>query len=253
MNPLDETAESKERLFNIEKLATVGMIARGVCHDMNNKFAAIQTTVQTILLYQKALDPELREGLELIQEATRQCGDLIRKFFSYSSRITEVESKGPINFQEIVDCVVSLLKYRLDEWGIKVETDFDARASFRAYPDEFIHLFMHLILNAVDSIRKKDGAGGKIQIRTHENETEFIVEIKDNGKGIPGPFLSKIFEPFAATSEGRGGLDLSIVQRIVRKYDGEIKVQSTAGDGSEFTILLPKRPGSHITTYNRSI
>lgn len=244
MNKEQETMRSQERLFEIEKLATIGMVARGVAHDMNNKLAAIMTTVQMELQYRKDADPELQESLKLIHEATTQCRELIQNLFKYSSRVSNVKSNEVIDFKDVIDCVGSLLKYRLDEWGIKIETDFKMSTPFRAYPDECIHLFMHLILNAADAIRKK-GSGGKIQIRTKENEACFIFEIEDDGEGIPEELISKAFEPHGATSESISGLDLSIVQQIVSKYKGEIKMKSATGKGSEVSILLPKKRNSN--------
>lgn len=239
---MDNFKKTQERLFKMEKLATIGMVARGVAHDMNNKLAAIITTVQMELQYRKDPDPELQESLELIHEATKECRDLLQKLFKYSSRVSKVESDEIVDFEEIVDCVVSLLKYRLDEWGIKVECDFKVSTPLRIYSDELIHLFMHLILNAVDAIRKKGRAGGIIRIQIEENQTGFVMKIKDNGEGVSESVIPSLFEPSGSTSENRAGLDLSIVQRVVRKYNGDIKVKSTIDTGSEFTVHLPKAP-----------
>lgn len=241
----EELVEVQRQLIHAEKLATVGTLAGGVAHEINNPLTAILTNVQMLLSIDNPMDADSRESLELIEEATKRCRTIVQKLMTYARKPLQPTEMKTVDLLKIARDVVSFIAYQLEQENIKVmikagEEDYLVTGN----QNELEQLLTNILLNAKDAIKqlKKDG---RIDIQFSKIREKIKVEIRDDGIGIPGQIISKIFDPFFTTKDvGKGvGLGLSICQGIVEKHHGMISVQSEVNKGAVFTIHLPRISG----------
>ncbi len=233
-----ELVDVQKQLVHAEKLATVGTLAGGVAHEINNPLTAILTNVQ-MLLSGDELD---KESLEMIEEATKRCKTIVQKLMAFSKKPMESTMMYKINLLEIIQRTVDFLKYQLEQDNISLEVT----AGKESYPvmanhDELGQVVTNIVLNARDAI-KQIKKSGTVFITLLEEENWIKICIKDEGAGIPREILNRIFDPFFTTKEvGKGlGLGLSICQSIIEKHKGKIIVESELNKGSMFVLQLPK-------------
>jgi two-component system NtrC family sensor kinase len=241
------TAEAREelrsQLLHASKLASVGELAAGVAHEINNPLAIIGATsgvIRDMLDPQFDLDnrPEsIREELDTIDTAVYRARDIIDKLMKFSRK--NDPRMVPCNLNKLLDEVVEWFKERAFQVSdVELVRDYDADLpEICVDPDQIRQVFLNLINNADDAI---DGAG-TIRLSTRCESGFVRVEISDTGKGMTPEQMEKIFLPFYTTKEvGRGtGLGLSISLSIVESMGGSIAVQSMLGAGSSFTVRLP--------------
>jgi signal transduction histidine kinase len=236
-----ELVEVQRQLVQAEKLATVGTLAGGVAHEINNPLTAILTNVQMLLVSNKVTSDD-RESLQLIEEATKRCRTIVKKLMTYARRPLETTATATIDLLDVVRSVISFLGYQLEQENIKIISEAkEGSYEIEGNRNELEQVLTNLVLNARDAIKriKKDGA---VHISLFRNNDWINIEIRDEGIGMPKDIIPKVFDPFFTTKEvGRGlGLGLSICQAIVERHNGIITVQSEPNRGSRFTIQLPK-------------
>ena len=238
--------EYQDKFYQAEKMATVGTLAAGVAHEINNPLAAISGFAEGLQrrigrmegkVEQELLD-DFREYTATIVSECGRCRDIVRTLLSFSR---PVESRlGMVDINRCVDDTLYILKHHFkDRHGISVETDLDPGLP-RTIGDEsqLKQVIINLVTNAFDAT----GEGGRILIitrRGRRGNVEMIVE--DTGCGIPAEIQGKLFEPFFTTKQvGQGiGIGLSMCYSIVRNHHGEIFVCSDGGSGSSFKVSLP--------------
>lgn len=233
-----ELVDVQRQLVHAEKLATVGTLAGGVAHEINNPLTAILTNVQMLL----STDEMDKESLEMIEEATKRCKTIVQKLMTYAKKPLESTMVYKINLLEIIGNVMGFLKYQLEQENITIAVG----ASENKYlvmgnHNELEQVLTNIILNAKDAI-KQIKKSGVIEITLSQNDDFVKIEIKDEGVGIPKEIMPRIFDPFFTTKEvGKGlGLGLSICQSIIDKHNGKITIQSESNKGSIFTVQLPR-------------
>jgi two-component system nitrogen regulation sensor histidine kinase GlnL len=234
----EELITVQKELVHAEKLATVGTLAGGVAHEINNPLTAILTNVQ-MLLSDNELD---RESLEMIEEATKRCKTIVQKLMTFSQKPLASTMMYEVNVLDITRHTVNFLKFQLEQENITLEI----KAEKKSYPvlanhDELEQVLTNIVLNAKDAT-KQVKKSGTVYISISEDETHIMVSVKDEGVGIPKEILNRIFDPFYTTKEvGKGlGLGLSICQTIIEKHNGKILVESQVNIGSTFIIKIPK-------------
>lgn len=237
-----ELVQAQKQLIQVEKLATVGTLAGGVAHEINNPLTAVLTNVQMLLASDTIKDSSDRESLELIEEASKRCRTIVQKLMAYAKKPLETSEVSTVNLRNVVHNVMSFIGFQLEQDNIKIITD----AREDVYPvmgnaNELEQVVTNIILNAKDAIRqiKKDGT---IKISFSENQDWIRLEIQDEGPGIPKEIIPKIFDPFFTTKDvGKGlGLGLSICQVIIEKHGGLITVRPEPDKGSIFTVQIPR-------------
>lgn len=236
----DQLMETQRQLVQAEKLATVGTLAGGVAHEINNPLAAILTNAQMLLM--EAKSPDEKEALQLIEEATERCRDIVRKLMTYSRKSLGVREVGEVHLDGVVNNVISFLSFQLTQENIKLNCEFrEGPFRVKGNQNELEQVFTNLILNARDAIQKLKRPG-RIDISLLGTEDTVKAEVKDDGAGIAPEHLPKIFDPFFTTKDvGKGtGLGLSICQSILHEHGGTIEVRSREGEGSTFLITLPR-------------
>jgi signal transduction histidine kinase len=233
----EELKKTHEKLVQSEKLASIGVLAAGVAHEINNPLGGIFNCLR--MLKQNGGDPELREKyLDLVREGMDRIESTVSKLL-WMSRKAE---HAPVQFdmKSAVERVHSFLKFKIGKGGItfRNEVPGDLRLTFDVH--DFQQLLLNLFINAIHAM----DSGGVLTVKAARDNAAVAIEVIDTGCGIPSENVGRIFDPFFTTkSTGEGtGLGLWLTYEIVRNYDGEIDVDSTAGKGSRFIMRFPAGP-----------
>jgi two-component system NtrC family sensor kinase len=231
------------QIMQSEKLAAIGQLAAGVMHEINNPLATISACVAAITgRLDDALGLEraaVEEYLEIIDKEVDRCTRIVDGLLDFSR--PKGKAKGRVVLNALVDETLFLMKHhqRFKHLTVARELDMTLPATV-GNAEQLTQVLMALMLNAVDAMDDR----GKLTVRTAKGPSwanEVVVEIEDNGVGIPRAEQSKIFDPFYTTKPpGRGtGLGLSICYGIVEDHHGRIEVESQPGRGSTFRVFLP--------------
>lgn len=224
------------------KMATIGRLAAGVAHEINNPLAVINEKAGLIkdlftMKEQCAKDEKLLSLVDSVLSSVDRCAAITRRLLSFM-RSSEVTIK-PLRIGEVLTEVFSFLgkeaEYRSIEVSLLMPEEMPLIESDRGRLQE---IFLNIINNAFAAI--SDGGHVKVEVKP-ENESVFSVTITDDGCGIPEQDLHRVFEPFFSTKTNRGGtgLGLSITSGLVQELGGEIGVRSEVGKGTSFTVRLP--------------
>ena len=235
-----QRAESELKLLQSEKQASVGRLAAGVAHEINNPLTGVLTFTH-MLLRREDINEEIREDLQTIADATERVRMIVKGLLDFS-RQTKIEPE-PTDLNTLIEQTIPLVDNQSLVKGVIFCFDAGKDIPLRTLDRSQIQsVLLNIILNAIDATDK----GGHINIYTRlsagPRQTKTIeVEISDSGCGISPEHLDKLFDPFFTTKEvGKGtGLGLSVSQGIIERHGGTIRVQSTVGQGSIFTICFP--------------
>ncbi len=227
---------AQKQIYQAEKLASIGRLASGVAHEINNPLNGIKNCVYAI---QK--DPEDRwqtaEYLELINEGLSHIETVIKKLLGFARQ--QSRQMDSVDMNRAVNKVLQLLDYRLTQKQVQVKLRLDENLpAIKADNHLMQEVIMNLLLNSFDAVQKD----GIIEISSGRVDGHNIyISIKDNGIGISKENIERIFDPFYTTKEpGEGtGLGLSVSLGIVESHGGTIRVESTPGEETVFTIILP--------------
>jgi two-component system, NtrC family, sensor kinase len=233
--------ESTQRqLTQSEGLASLGRLAAGVAHEINNPLTGV-LTFSSLLADEPGLPPKMREDLEVIVDETKRCRDIIRNLLDFA-RETEPEI-GLVNINELTRKTIDIIRNQSLFQNILVEERLNpALPEIPTDANQIKQVLLNLVLNAAAAMPD----GGRLTISTHLGvDGRFIkISVQDTGTGIPKEHLERIFDPFFTTKEqGKGtGLGLSVSYGIVQQHKGTITVTSQVGKGSTFDVNLPVRP-----------
>jgi signal transduction histidine kinase len=211
----NELIHTQKQLIQAEKLATVGTLAGGVAHEINNPLAAILTNAQ--MLSMDATREDEKESLKLIEDAAKRCRTIVQKLMVYSRKPQGSREIKEVDLEKALNNSLSLLNYQLTQDNIKVNTTFQNKPFIvKGSQNELEQVFTNLLLNAKDAIKHKKKSG-QIDISVTKQDKYITIKIKDDGIGISKEHISKIFDPFFTTKDvGKGtGLGLSICQSII--------------------------------------
>jgi len=235
----EELVQTQQQLIQAEKLATVGTLAGGVAHEINNPLAAILTNAQMLKLSE--LESEDKESVDLIEEATKRCRDIVQKLMIYSRKPLGTREIAEVDLKKALDNVIAFLGYQLAQENMKIIMEFkNPPFVFKGCQNELEQVLTNLIINARDATRLVR-KGGDIKISVSKSKGQITVKVQDKGPGIPEGSIQKIFDPFFTTKQvGKGtGLGLSICQSIIEQHEGTIRAEPQQGEGAAFIITLP--------------
>ncbi|MGV1099806.1 sensor histidine kinase [Thiovibrio sp. JS02] len=257
-----EKQQMQAFVFQQEKLASVGQLAAGVAHEINNPIGFITSNLGSLKKYiaklveyvaavsadmerselrqlekKLRLDFVVKDIRALVDESiegTERVREIVQNLKSFS-RVDEVKFKEA----DINECLENTIKIIWNElkYKAKVVKALGEVPPIRCYPQQLNQVFMNLLVNAAQAIEKE----GVITLRSWREGEHVFVSVSDTGQGIPAENVNKLFEPFFTTKEaGKGtGLGLSIAHEIIKKHHGRIEVASEVGKGSTFTVALP--------------
>lgn len=233
--------EAQERLRHAEKLTALGRMSASIAHEINNPLTAI---LGHLYLARQGLaqDSPVREDLGIVEREVDTISKLVQQLRDFSK--PPVQEREVVSLNGVVEEVLALVGKELRKHQIDVETELDpALPPVTASPGQMREVLLNLVLNAQDAM---DG-GGALAIRTAVDREWVTVEVADTGPGIPDDVIDYVFEPFFTTKGEDGtGLGLAICHSIAHDHDGEITVETEMGQGSAFTLQLPKAETGEI-------
>ena len=240
--------EAQESRYNhlviqTEKLTALGRMAAGIAHEINNPMGGI-LVYTTMLMDQVPEEGPIREGLDVIAQETLRCKRIIQELLDFSRERPPLKKMSDVN--AVVEKALRILEneFRLRRIQLEKKLSPDLPLAFLD-GNQIQQVFMNILINAVEATHER----GKVKVSTRpgpKGET-VIVEISDNGCGIPSEKLAKIFEPFFSTKEKGTGLGLSVSFGIIQNHQGQIDVSSLPGSGTRFSITLPVQAGETNT------
>jgi two-component system NtrC family sensor kinase len=233
----EELGAMQVRVAQSERLASLGMLAAGVAHEVNNPLGAILTLTALTLEDMRPDDPSRKDLEEVVRQSAR-CRDIVKSLLAFSRQ--SKTDKELVDLNKILEETLSLVAKQAQFFNVNVIRDWDPELpAVMADQSQLQQVFMNILMNAVQAMEER----GTITVVTRHVASASCVElaISDTGRGIPCEQIDRIFDPFF-TSKGSGdgtGLGLSIAYGIVTTHGGTISVQSEVGKGSTFTIRLP--------------
>ncbi|MFP4058749.1 MAG: ATP-binding protein [Candidatus Brocadiia bacterium] len=241
---ITERRKLQEELFHSEKLASIGQLAAGVAHQINNPLGAISGRAQMLLRLPWPLDGEfLKEQIRKVQADCARITETVNDLLGFARKTETVKQYTDVN--TVLDETLDMVKHEVIANKIRIERRYaDNLPPVVASANHLRQLFANLMTNAFDAME----GGGALRVTTTFRpatgpQREQVVEIAvaDTGGGIAEEELSRIFEPFYTTKPaGEGtGLGLAVAKRIVDFHNGHIEVESTVGKGTTFTIQFP--------------
>ncbi len=239
----EELGAAQNELIHIERIASLGKLASSVAHEINNPLSGI--LVYTKLIHKQISNPELfltkkdsiLKNLKLIENETKRCGEIVKGLLDFSRKDQEdFEFK---HLHEILEETYALMTHPISIANISFLTNFKAKYDYIfCSPNQIKQACVAIIVNASEAVLEN----GEIIISTRNpDEDNVIIEVSDNGIGIPEDDLQHIFEPFFSTKHDTSGigLGLAIVHGIIKTHKGKIDVKSELGKGTTISITLP--------------
>jgi two-component system, NtrC family, sensor kinase len=234
-----ERVRLEEQLQISDKMASVGLLAAGVAHEVNTPLTGISSFTQMLLADADPNDPKTRM-LEKIEQQTFRAAKIVNGLLNLSrGGGPNGEDIVPVDLNAIIGDVLALLEPQLMAGKIKMRRELcPSPALVAGVEHKLQQVFLNLFLNARDAMPK----GGWLSVSTRVEDGHVMAEVGDTGPGIPSEHLSRIYDPFFTTkSIGKGtGLGLSITYGIVREHEGTLTCQSAVGQGTKFTVALPQ-------------
>lgn len=224
------------QLRHADRLATVGMLAAGVAHELNEPLGNILGFAQLAKKCADAPD-SVKHDMEKIETASLYARSIIQKLLVFARQIPP--EKRPVNLNEVVADGLFFFDARCAKEGIElVRVLCPDLPEIVADPVQWNQVVVNLVVNAIQSM---EGGGGRITVQTAFDGKEVSLIVEDNGSGMKKTDLDRIFEPFFSTKDvGQGtGLGLSVVHGIVAAHGGSIKVDSKIKEGTRFEIRIP--------------
>ena len=228
---------TREALVQSEKLASMGQLAAGIAHEVNNPLGVV-LLYSHILLQERGDEPQLREELAMIVEQADRCKKIVSELLHFAR-----QNKVDLRPTDIHDLIGNVAKTLTLPSNVKLEVQHESEdATAEVDRDQVIQVLTNLITNAIAAMP----GGGTLTLKTRSDGERVHVSVSDTGVGIQSENLSKIFEPFFTTKQiGRGtGLGLAVTYGIVKMHRGDISVQSNADPaagptGTTFTVSIP--------------
>jgi signal transduction histidine kinase len=232
---IEKLREKQAQLVEAEKLASVGKLAAGIAHEINNPLTSVLTFSNLMLEQCPPGDPR-HEKLKLMARETDRARNIVRQLLNFGRETVIKPVRININqpVSEIADSLVAQDAFKGIELAVKLGENLP---SINADPAQIGQVVLNILLNAIHSITPP----GRIDVATRMNEHDVEIVFSDTGAGIPEEHLHKIFDPFFTTKDAfKGtGLGLAVSYGIIKKHGGDIEVASEVGKGTTFTVKLP--------------
>ena len=236
----DEITEWKQRQSQVteaSRLVSIGEMAAGIAHEINNPLAAVMGFAQ--LAMRRNVDDSIKRDLDKILAESKRASKIIANLQSFARRYKP--KQGPVNVIEILQKVLEFRSYELQVSNINVTSNFDPRTPLVMGDEHQLdQVFFNIVINAEHMMSITNG-GGNLNIEIGRKAHKVFISFEDDGPGLEPDVIPKIFDPFFTTKEvGKGtGLGLSICYGIIHEHSGSILVSGTPGKGATFTVELP--------------
>jgi two-component system NtrC family sensor kinase len=240
--------QAQRRLVQADRLASLGQLAASVAHEINNplsgvlNFSALMGRILRDDGVPRERVPEFRGYLERVTEQTARAGRIVSDLLAFSRRSKPQRAASDLN--AIVRTTVALVSHKLKLLGVEATQQLDeALPPLLCDASQMQQVVLNLVMNGAEATRPR--GSGRILVRTRRDDGQSVVlEVEDDGEGIPKETLDRVFDPFFTTKDdGKGvGLGLAVVYGIVESHGGHIEVRTTEGRGTTFEVTLPLAP-----------
>ncbi|UCE79871.1 MAG: HAMP domain-containing protein [Nitrospiraceae bacterium] len=230
---MKELQSAQEQLVQAAKLAAIGELASNVAHEINNPLTSIVGYAELI---KEETDLEtIMKDIQIIEKESLRARDIVQELLTFSKK--KPLSLAKIDLNNLLTDSVTLVSVPQKSPHLNIVEDYGNIPLIIGDPNQLKQVILNIMNNAIDAISDN---GGKISIKTAVKDTNAIIEISDNGKGIPDEVLSRMFEPFFTTKKDKGtGLGLPITRKIIESHNGRLHIESIEGMGTRVTISLP--------------
>ncbi|MFW5877175.1 MAG: response regulator [Myxococcota bacterium] len=242
-----ERHEMQARMMAADRMASVGNLAAGVAHELNNPLAYVLSNIRMLGEELDASEgnlsaPRRKTVRELVEESVHgiERMRLIVRDLKTFARIDDEDHQSLVKVDQLVDSCVGLCRNEIRHRG-RLDKRLDPAPSVRINESRLAQVVLNLLINAAQALPEQRGHANRVTVRTGEHAGGAVIEVEDNGEGISPDRRHHIFDPFYTTkSVGEGtGLGLSICHNIVTAAGGDISLESTPGKGSTFRVWLP--------------
>jgi len=230
----DELRRANEKMIQSEKLASIGILASGVAHEINNPLGGLFNCVQ--MLRQSGGDPAFRDRyLGLVTEGLDRIENTVGKLLWMSKKAEHAPVE--VHLRSAVDSLYHFVEYKIKNGNIRFDNGLSDDLRLVIDRHDFQQMLLNLFINAIHAMKH----GGSLSVTGQRKDGTLLLSVKDSGAGIAPENVGRIFDPFFSTKPtGEGtGLGLWLTYEIIRTYNGEIHVQSELGKGSTFTMTFP--------------
>jgi signal transduction histidine kinase len=235
LEDITERSHMEEQLRISEKMASLGLLAAGVAHEVNTPLTGISSYTQMLLENADPADPRT-PLLEKIEKQTFRAARIVNGLLNLSRpNAAEQSERAVVDLNQVIGDVLSLLEHQFEKGSVKIRRELaPAPVNVVGFEFKLQQVFLNLFLNARDAMT----GGGWLTIATRIDGNEAIAEVSDTGNGIRAEHLARIYDPFFTTKPmGQGtGLGLSITYGIVREHEATIQCDSTPGAGTRFEL-----------------
>ncbi len=232
--------ETRRQLVEAEKLAALGELTAGVAHEINNPIAVILGNIEVLREVLRDHSDSIDTEVELIIDQVYRIRAIVDKLLRYARPSDYAGVLETIDVNDAVEHSLLLVKHELESKGAHIQRRYEGAGTISIDRQELHQVMVNLLINAARAIRY----GGHVEVCTEAWASDgVVVYVKDDGVGISPHNIERIFDPFFTTQNtGGNGLGLSVSYGIVRRYGGDIKVESREGHGACFRVYLPRRP-----------
>jgi len=231
-----ELEETQEQLVQSEKLASIGQLAAGIAHEINNPIGIILGFSQ-VLVKKTPEDSSMRNPLLSIEREALRCKAIVQNLLDFARH--SKPALGPVDVNQVLDTTCGLLSHQITNRGTELTKEYAPHLPpILGDANQLQQVFTNIILNAYQAMPE----GGRLTITTRLDKEHVDIVFADTGVGIPAGDVKRIFDPFYTTKEvGQGtGLGLSVSYGIVKSHGGTIEAESREHEGSTFTVKLPR-------------
>jgi len=235
LRDISERKRLQDRLRKTERIAELGTVASGMAHEIGTPMNVILGRAEYLM--DRVTDETVKRGLQTIVAQVERITRVMNQLLAVARR--KPPERGSLALREVIESSVEMFQERLAKNRVQVEVQLDeACPKVQADADQMNQVLINLIMNALHAMPD----GGQLRIRMAQADTMVKLTVADTGGGIPPDVIARVFDPFFTTKEfGKGtGLGLTVVKGIIEEHHGSISAESVEGQGTTFTILLPK-------------
>ncbi len=245
----EQLRQAQAQLVQAEKLASVGKLAGGVAHEVNNPTGVIlaRSSYLVSVADDEGMDPDVIEDLEVIVQQAERIRTITGDLLSFARRTRS--QHAPLDLAELCELTRSLLRHAATKASVEIELEGETPTMAYGQRDALEQVVFNLVKNALEAAPR----GGRVRLacRAAADEAEVELTVDDNGPGVPEDQRSSVFDPFFTTKPvGQGtGLGLSVVYGIIEDHQGTIVIEESPLGGARFVVRLPRASAAPTTSH----
>lgn len=235
-----------QKLLHSDRLASLGQLSASVAHEINNPLSGVLNLSMLMqrIIRDNGVPPErvgeFRKYLSQVVNETARVGRIVQDLLAFSRR--SKQKRAMVHLNTVITTTVNLISHKLKLMNVGIRLELDESAPpVNCDASQIQQVLINIIMNGAEAAQVRNDGMVTVHTRVDLRHSEYVIDVHDNGEGIPEAIVSKIFDPFFTTKgEGKGvGLGLAVVYGIIESHNGDIDVDSKAGNGTTFRVRLP--------------